>query len=112
MVTSMQDIADVYAKRDGISCTDTATARREQRALLERELYDAAKDNPAVATYLDQFNYGIMQWEEMLLRLSIYLAKQNQALFDDLVKTRELSVQPMILPDGRMYIPLKDEKGE
>ena len=105
MVTSMEDIAAVYKERDGISCTETATMRKEQLELLKTELYELAKDTSSVATYLHQFEYGILSWEEMLLLLSIYLAKQNKTLFADLVKMHQLQPpKPIIISDSTRRI--------
>jgi len=104
MVTSMEDIAAVYKERDGISCTETATMRKEQLELLKTELYELAKDTSSVATYLHQFEYGILSWEEMLLQLSIYLVKQNKELFADLVKARQLQpAPPTIVSNGTVW---------
>ena len=93
MGISMEDIVNAYKERDGISPMDVATLQKEQQALLERELYELAEDSPFVAACLQYFESGIVSWQEMLLRLSIYLAKQNKALSDDLVKMKVLSTQ-------------------
>ena len=91
MSVSMDDIVNVYKERDGISSIDPSTLQKEQQALLERELYELAEDSSFVAACLQYFESGIVSWQEMLLRLSIYLAKQNKALSDDLVKMRVLA---------------------
>ena len=105
MVVSMEDIVDVYKERDGISYTETATMRKKQLELLKTELCELAKDTSSVATHLHQFEYGILSWEEMLLRLSIYLAKQNKTLFADLVKMHQLQPpKPIIISDSTRRI--------
>ena len=55
MVTSMEDIVAVYKERDGISHTGTADIRKEQLALLEKELYALARDTSCVSVHLQQF---------------------------------------------------------
>jgi len=104
MVTSMEDIVAVYKERDGISHTGTADIRKEQLALLEKELYALARDTSCVSVHLQQFEYGILSWEEMLLQLSIYLVKQNKELFADLVKARQLQpAPPTIVSNGTVW---------